>query len=104
PHVRHAYAKYGATLERLRNQEKTPEPTRRAQQLAVVANRREARLAGQTSRLHRVLSLEPLLGIGVLVCVGLLNVFGGTLVPVGATQPAPPPTGPFHTTVQTFDQ
>jgi copper transport protein len=66
---------------------------------------REARLTKQTRRLTRVLSWEPLLGVAVLVCVGLMNVFAGTLSPITAAQ-QPPTTGAtsaFTTSVRTSD-
>ena len=47
---------------------------------------RERRLESKTGRLMRVMRWEPLLGVAVIVCVGLLNAFGGTLTP---TAPAP---------------
>jgi nitrogen fixation protein FixH len=50
---------------------------------------REARLTGRTRRLTRILSFEPLLGVAVLICVGLMNVFAGTLSPVAAQQQQP---------------
>lgn len=65
---------------------------------------REERLAKGTRRLMKILSFEPLLGVGVLICVGLLNVFGGTLLPATAAQPQ---TGgqakPFNASIQTTD-
>ncbi len=69
-------------------------------------NLRERLLAKQTMRLSNVLRWEPLLGVGVLVCTGLMTVFAGTLQP-----PAPPPQSqqpvapskPFTTTAKTID-
>jgi copper transport protein len=65
---------------------------------------REERLAKGTRRLMKILGFEPLLGVGVLICVGLLNVFGGTLLPATAAQPQ---TGvqakPFNASIQTTD-
>jgi len=51
---------------------------------------REKRLGSQTRRLTTILRCEPVLGIAVLVCVGLMNVFAGTLSPIAAAlqQPA----------------
>src|SRR6266702_1808298 len=63
---------------------------------------REGRVARRTGRLTRILGYEPLLGVAVLVCVGLMNVFAGTLSPTATTQPQP--TGPanaYHATVKT---
>ena len=47
----------------------------------------EKDVARQTKQLTRVLRWEPILGIIVLICTGLMNVFGGSLQPV----PPPPP-------------
>lgn len=67
----------------------------------------ESEVARQTARLTKTLRWEPLLGVGVLLCTGLLNVFAGTLLPAA---PVPPPTQqqttpnkPFTTTVTTSD-
>ncbi len=67
---------------------------------------RERRLSKGSGQLMRVLRWEPVLGVAVLVCVGLLNVFGGTLSPTTAAQQPGLPTGtvaPYHTTVKTTD-
>ena len=67
---------------------------------------RERRLSQRSGQLMRVLRWEPVLGVAVLVCVGLLNVFGGTLSPTTAAQQPVLPTGtaaPYHTTVKTTD-
>jgi len=69
--------------------------------------RREARLAQPTRRLLTVLRLEPLLGVAILLCVGLMNLLGGTLVPATPTNSVPPTTAstqPYTTTLSTFDQ
>ncbi len=49
--------------------------------------------------------LVGLLGVGVIVCVGLMNVFAGTLTPIAApTQPTTTkPVAAFNTTVKTTD-
>jgi len=64
----------------------------------------------QGRRLMSTLRWEPLLGIAVLLCTGLLTVFSGTLVPATATQTQQPvqpvptvPSNPFTTTVKTTD-
>ncbi|MBX5450984.1 MAG: CopD family protein, partial [Thermogemmatispora sp.] len=70
---------------------------------------REKRLTRLTSRLTTVLRWEPVLGVGVLVCVGLMNIFAGTLTPITAsTQPAPtasstPAPKPLTTSATTSD-
>jgi uncharacterized membrane protein len=58
---------------------------------------REERLAKKTGLLSRVLSWEPWLGVAVIVCVGLMNVFAGTLTPTG-TVPVPTTQQPGGTT------
>jgi len=66
---------------------------------------REGRLAGRTSRLMRILRWEPWLGVAVLLCVGLLNIFASTLTPALA-QPQTPPNGTgggFHQSAETGD-
>jgi len=68
---------------------------------------REARLTKQTRRLTRILSWEPLLGVAVLICVGLMNVFAGTLSPTTNAQSQQPSTtgttSAFTTSVRTSD-
>ncbi len=51
---------------------------------------REGRLVNQTRRLSGILRWEPLLGVAVILCVGLMNVFAGTLQPTAAGQSQPP--------------
>src|SRR5579875_1265983 len=64
----------------------------------------EAQVARQTRRLTSTLRWEPLLGVGVLLCTGLLNVFGGTLQPPAPpAPPAPAKPHPFVATVKTSD-
>ena len=67
-------------------------------------------VAKQTKRLIKVLRWEPVLGIAVLICTGLMNVFAGTLQPVAAQQNQPQTIQepgshgkPFNATVQTTD-
>src|SRR5579884_678043 len=67
----------------------------------------EGEVIRQMVRLTKTLRWEPLLGVGVLLCTGLLNVFAGTLLPAA---PVPPPTQqqttpnkPFTATVTTSD-
>lgn len=103
PRLQRAYARYSHVLAHIQEVEEGTESVRKAE-LLVQVKRCEDRLAQQTCGMMRILRLEPLLGVMVLVCVGLLNVFGGTLVPAGATQQSLSATGPFHTTVQTFDK
>jgi len=49
--------------------------------------RLEARLKRQTQGLSTILRWEPVLGIAVLLCTGLLTVFSGTLQPTTTSQP-----------------
>jgi copper transport protein len=67
---------------------------------------REGRLIKKTQVLSRVLRWEPVLGVGVLICVGLMNVFAGTLSPIAVAQ-QPTQTGskllPINTSVRTTD-
>ncbi len=61
----------------------------------------------QTRRLTGVLRWEPLLGVAVLICTGLMNVFAGTLLPAAANQATQPPTSQvksFMTTLKTSDK
>ncbi|GHO82557.1 hypothetical protein [Dictyobacter formicarum] len=61
-------------------------------------------------RLLTVLRIEPLLGVAVLLCVGLMNVLGGTLVPATSVPSASSlsrttaqPVQPRPLTLSTFD-
>lgn len=65
---------------------------------------REGRLAKKVGRFTSVLRWEPLLGVAVVVCVGLMNVFGGTLSPIAAATRQPTTaSSAYNTTVQTTD-
>ena len=80
------------------------EPDRVAKLLTQQVKLREGRLATGARRLIGVLRWEPLLGVGVLICVGLMNAFAGTLSPVvPAQQQAPAHAKPFNTTLKTSD-
>jgi len=85
----------------------TPTETEHATKLlAQQVKLREKRLTDKTRRLTSVLRWEPVLGIAVLVCVGLLNVFAGTLTPFAAAAQQQQPGAkavPFTTTVLTKD-
>ena len=123
PRLRKAYNKYNYVTQRLRSQQMAAAASNRVvkldgQQASTSTTEldsstktiiqqvklREERLARGTPRLMKILRWEPMLGVGVLVCVGLLNVFGGTLLPTTAAQPR---TGgqakPFNTSIQTTD-
>jgi copper transport protein len=66
---------------------------------------REGRLTGLTRRLTTTLRWEPLLGVAVIACVGLMNVFAGTLSPIAVPQQqaTAPASTIFNTTVKTTD-
>ncbi|HET8912473.1 MAG TPA: copper resistance protein CopC [Ktedonobacteraceae bacterium] len=70
---------------------------------------REQRLSKGTERLTTILRWEPLLGVAVLLCVGLMNVFAGTLTPTAIPQQASSQpgqvaaSGPFKQTLTTTD-
>ena len=104
PRVKKEYKKYAYVAERVAAGALTEagHPTRSiAQQLKL----REGRLSNKTRRLTDVLRWEPFLGVGVLICVGLMNVFAGTLTPTTAAQQQQPTANakPFNTTVKTAD-
>lgn len=78
--------------------------TRAARLIAGQVKLRTGRLTSQTRRLTGVLGWEPVLGVAILICVGLMNVFAGTLSPTSAAQPQPTGTAKaYHTTVKTTD-
>jgi len=123
PRLRKEYRKYNYITQRLRSQQmaaaasnqvvkldgqqastSTAELDYSTKTIIQQVKLREERLAKGTLRLMKILRWEPMLGVGVLVCVGLLNVFGGTLLPTTSAQPQ---TGgqakPFNTSIQTTD-
>jgi len=126
PRLKKEYKKYSYAVERLNaaqavevaEQDRTPllaaqqaatttaEPGRATKMVAQQVKLREGRLTKKTRRLSTVLRWEPLLGVGVIVCVGLLNVYGGTLAPSGTAQQQQQ-TGskpqPFTASVRTTD-
>lgn len=127
PRLKKEYKKHSYVVERLKaaqaleavEQNRTPllaaqqastttaEPGRATKLIAQQVKLRDDRLTKKTRRLSTVLRWEPLLGVGVLVCVGLLNVFGGTLLPTTAAQQQQQQTGtkpqPFTASVRTTD-
>ncbi|HLJ33270.1 MAG TPA: CopD family protein [Ktedonobacteraceae bacterium] len=68
---------------------------------------REERLTQHKQRLTTILRWEPLLGVAILLCVGLMSVFGGTLsATTTGQQPQQPTTSKsstYNATVQTTD-
>jgi len=68
----------------------------------------ENSIAQQQQRLTTVLRWEPLLGVGVLICTGLLTVFAGTLQPTtipantSSSQQTLVPSAPSQVAVKPF--
>ncbi len=123
PRLRKEYKKYNYVVQRLQSHQAatvalnsvvkldgqqasttTEKPDHTTKNIAQQVKLRQERVARRTRRLMTILRWEPLLGVAVLVCAGLLNVFGGTLLPATAAQPQ---TGgqskPFNTSLQTTD-
>ncbi len=84
----------------------TAELSRATKLLAQQVRLREGRLTKKTRLLSSILRWEPVLGVGVLICVGLMNVFAGTLSPIAVAQQQQQ-TGskpqPYTTTTPTKD-
>jgi hypothetical protein len=112
PRLRKEVKKYTLAAERLQNTRATAgagESSRTEKLISRQVEVRQGRLASKTQHLVKILHWEPVLGVGVLICVGLMNVFGGTLVPAGAAQQPPPPVGTnagqsLHQIVATSDK
>src|SRR6266581_1117445 len=119
PRLRKEYQKYIYVVARLqgfqaasavvqipsgREEREDAEPRPAPKLISQQVRLREGRVARRTGRLTRILGYEPLLGVAVLVCVGLMNVFAGTLSPTATTQPQPTGTAKaYHATVKTTD-
>src|SRR5207248_4256974 len=106
PHLKKEVKKYAHVLARSQASRATAEPNRLEKLIAQQVKLREGRLAKQTGRLTGVMRWEPLLGVAVLVCVGLMNVFAGTLSPTAVApqqQQSTTASKPFHKTVETSD-
>jgi len=104
PRLKKEYRKYAYVAGRVADDQTTAESERPAKLLTQQVKLREGRLSNKTRRLTEVLRWEPLLGVAVLVCVGLMNVFAGTLSPIAAQQQQPAGNvKPFNTTVKTTD-
>jgi putative copper export protein len=109
PRLAKDYKKYSDSLETVQDEgtsesDATIRSSKEFKQL-------EGQVSQQTRRLTTVLRWEPLLGVAVLVCTGLLNVFAGTLTPAAIPQQQtaqqqqqPAQSKPFATTVQTTDK
>jgi copper transport protein len=111
PRLKKSYISYSKAQERVRSKEED-DPSRLPDVSAQELKQQEESVQRQVSQLSRVLRWEPLLGVAVLLCTGLLNVFAGTLQPT-ITVPAPVPNQPakttpvgkpFATTLQTQDK
>ncbi|BCL80924.1 copper resistance protein CopC/CopD [Ktedonobacteria bacterium brp13] len=110
PHLQKEEMKYALASVRLPSSETETAPnhfTESSVRQVKLREGRQGRLAALTQRLTTVLRYEPMLGVAVLVCVGLLNVFAGTLAPSAApTAKASPsiPTASWQTTARTSDE
>ncbi len=108
PRLKKEYKKYAYAAGRLESNpadQGTTESDRATKFIAQQVKLREGRLSRGTRRLTKILSWEPLLGVAVLICVGLLNVFAGTLSPTAAAQQQQTTTNAklYNTTVKTTD-
>jgi copper transport protein len=89
------------------DEEQEPDQPKPLLSSAPEVKRLEEKLERQTHLLTTILRWEPVLGLAVLLCTGLLNVFAGTLLPASANQASTQPSvtvKPFHTTLQTKDK
>jgi len=104
PRLKKEYWKYAYVAGRVAVDQATTVSDRPTKLLVQQVNLREGRLSKKTRLLTEVLRWEPLLGVAVLVCVGLMNVFAGTLSPTSTQQQQPTENiKPFNTTVKTTD-
>jgi copper transport protein len=94
PRVAKEYKKYTHAVQNL--------SFNQAQQVKL----REGRLTARTRLLTSFLRWEPVVGIAILLCVGLMNVFAGTLSPTAAAQQQQQKnttSSAFHKAVKTTD-
>jgi copper transport protein len=104
PGLKKEYKKYTYAVGRLPATATNTESDRATKLIVQQVKLREGRLNKKTQCLTGILRWEPLLGVAVLICVGLMNVFAGTLSPVAPTQQqAPTSTKPFNAAVKTSD-
>ncbi len=104
PRLKKEYWKYAYIAGRVADDQATTVSDRPTKLLAQQVKLREGRLSKKTRLLTEVLRWEPLLGVAVLVCVGLMNVFASTLSPTSTQQQQPAGNiKPFNTTVKTTD-
>lgn len=108
PRLKRIYTSYTATAAQLDRKPASVEPEHQAKLITHQMALYEKQLAKQTQRLLRILRWEPGLGIAILMCVGLMNVFAGTLAPVApSTTLHQQPSAiqqPFYATIKTFDR
>jgi copper transport protein len=106
PRVRMASQSYVSATAHLSIAQAETEPDHALHPQAEQFKQAETQLAHATHRLMRVLRTEPYVGVAVLLCVGLLNVLGGTLVPpasAGSVHQVRAGTASPTTILETFD-
>ncbi|MDQ2716071.1 MAG: copper resistance protein CopC [Chloroflexota bacterium] len=107
PRVKKEYKKYAYALERAQSYQASQEAEHAPKLITRQVKLREQRLTKRTLRLSAVLRWEPVLGVAVLACVGLMNIFAGTLSPIAVPQTGQQQTvvhaKPFNQAVTTTD-
>lgn len=113
PRLKKEYQKYTYHKERLAKAqgENTALQTddaqaRSAKQLSQQVKLREKRLTRKRTLMTRLLNWEPWIGVAIILCVGLLNIFAGGLTTNAAQtgqQPTAPVSSVFHGTAKTGD-
>ena len=105
PHLAKDFKTYQVATEAAQSSE--DKPVDRAPIPVAQVKRLETRIRRQTRELSTILRWEPVLGIAVLLCTGLLTVFSGTLQPTTTSQPTPQalnaPSKLFATVMGTTD-
>ncbi|GCE17866.1 copper resistance protein CopC [Dictyobacter kobayashii] len=104
PRLKKASTQYDSALSQ--NEAGTADEEKQVLAVAPEAKQLEQSVGQQTRRLTTVLHWEPLLGVAVLVCTGLMNVFAGSLLPAAASQTPTQQTAtvkPYHGTFPTKD-
>lgn len=108
PRLKKEYKKYAYAVQRVASHQADQAPTTSDQAIKSISQQvklREGRMSSGTQRLTTILRWEPLLGVAVLICVGLMNVFAGTLSPItaGQQQQTTANAKPYTTSVKTTD-
>lgn len=116
PRLKRTYLKYIATQGRMQHHQvsallvrsaRCALSERQTKRFAHLLQIREQHLVQQTQRLTSMLRWESVLGISVLLCVGLMSIFAGTLAPgtTGGQSQTVPSGSPhtLHATMETFD-